>query len=484
MKDEKETNALSDEMDDVLESSLDKSGNYEQEKLNDELEKLAETFRSELKKAKEQGEVKVSDNEIVDENDVVIPKEELCECCGERRKDTSVSPNYEYCSECRELMKRYPLNFSSVVVALAIIVVAVFGVTGFISDFSGYNSAMIANKADKENKKFSAVEYYVEACSFFEEKEIVPKKLYRDSAENVFLTLPEGVNSLNQVSEIIDLALSDFESKLPIYNGYENLRDKSLTMYNTFNGFYAILNNEEYRDLSADDKDKVLKIYKEIGDLIGKEFTIKSMTGEDVTVVYDEAAVLFSQFMFAYSYDEHEKAYECLKTLNELYPEYISMYGYELAILEIQSGNFKEANSLADKLVINNAEDSSPYNIYTYSYRMKGNYKKSLEYAEKGLEINNADTDLYRQKAITLLLQGDIKEAQKEIEKGISSGEYAVMYYTYLVIANEAGDVEKVAEIQKILDDAQVETPEKIQKYLDGKLSYKKLFTEGTGDIQ
>ncbi|MBQ4543068.1 MAG: hypothetical protein IJA19_02740, partial [Clostridia bacterium] len=150
MKDEKETNALSDEMDDVLESSLDKSGNYEQEKLNDELEKLAETFRSELKKAKEQGEVKVSDNEIVDENDVVIPKEELCECCGERRKDTSVSPNYEYCSECRELMKRYPLNFSSVVVALAIIVVAVFGVTGFISDFSGYNSAMIANKADKE----------------------------------------------------------------------------------------------------------------------------------------------------------------------------------------------------------------------------------------------------------------------------------------------------------------------------------------------
>ena len=227
-----------------------------------------------------------------------------------------------------------------------------------------------------------------------------------------------------------------------------------------------------------------MKIYKEIGDLIGKEFTIKSMTGEDVTVVYDEAAVLFSQFMFAYSYNEHEKAYECLKTLNELYPEYISMYGYELAILEIQSGNFKEANSLADKLVINNAEDSSPYNIYTYSYRMKGNYKKSLEYAEKGLEINNADTDLYRQKAITLLLQGDIKEAQKEIEKGISSGEYAVMYYTYLVIANEAGDVEKVAEIQKILDDAQVETPEKIQKYLDGKLSYKKLFTEGTGDIQ
>ncbi len=484
MKDEKEMQFEENENEEALESSLDKSDNYEQETLNDELEKLAETFRTELKKAKEQGEVKVSENEVVDENDNVIPKEELCECCGERRKDTSVSQNYAYCSECRELMKRYPLNFSSVVVALAIILVAVFGVAGFVSDFSGYNSAKIANDADRENKKFSAVEYYVDACSFFEEKELVPKKLYRDSAENIFSTLPEGVASFNQVSEIIDLALSDFEAKLPIYNGYENLRDKSLTMYNTFNAFYAILNNIEYQNLSVDDKDTISKVYKETGDLIGKELTIKSMTGEDITVVYDEAAVLFSQFMFAYSYEEFDKAYDCLKKLNELYPEHISMFGYELAILEIQSGNFKEANSLADKLIVNNAEDSSPYGIYTYSYRMKGNYKKSLEYAEKGFEINKEDSDLYRQKAITLLLQGEAKEAQKVIEEGSSLGEYAVMYYTYLIIANEAGDTDKVAEIQEILDDAQVETPEKVQKYLDGKLSYKKLFTEGTGDIQ
>jgi len=484
LKDEKEMQFEENENEEALESSLDKSDNYEQETLNDELEKLAETFRTELKKAKEQGEVKVSENEVVDENDNVIPKEELCECCGERRKDTSVSQNYAYCSECRELMKRYPLNFSSVVVALAIILVAVFGVAGFVSDFSGYNSAKIANDADRENKKFSAVEYYVDACSFFEEKELVPKKLYRDSAENIFSTLPEGVASFNQVAEIIDLALSDFEAKLPIYNGYENLRDKSLTMYNTFNAFYAILNNIEYQNLSVDDKDTILKVYKETGDLIGKELTIKSMTGEDITVVYDEAAVLFSQFMFAYSYEEFDKAYDCLKKLNELYPEHISMFGYELAILEIQSGNFKEANSLADKLIVNNAEDSSPYGIYTYSYRMKGNYKKSLEYAEKGLEINKEDSDLYRQKAITLLLQGEAKEAQKVIEEGSALGEYAVMYYTYLIIANEAGDTDKVTEIQKILDDAQVETPEKVQKYLDGKLSYKKLFTEGTGDIQ
>ena len=64
----------------------------------------------------------------------------------------------------------------------------------------------------------------------------------------------------------------------------------------------------------------------------------------------------------------------------------------------------KFVDPIADKLIVNNAEDSSPYGIYTYSYRMKGNYQKSLEYAEKGLSLNSEDSDLYRQKAITLLL--------------------------------------------------------------------------------
>ena len=484
MKDEKEMNASQNEKDEALESSLDKSENYEHEQLNDELEKLAQTFRAELKKAKEQGEVKISENEIVDENDNLIPQEELCECCGERRKDKSVSENYAYCTECRELMKHYPINVSSLVVALAVIAVAVFAVMGFVSDFSGYNSAKLAKNADSENKKFSAVEYYVESASFFEEKDVVPKKLYKESANNIFTTLPQGVRSFYEVSEIIDLAISDFEAKLPIYNGYKNLRDQALIMYNSFNAFYTILNNSEYANLDPEDKATIEKVYKEIGDLVGKELTIESMTGEEVTVVYDEASVLFSQFMFAYSYSEYEKAYECLKTLDKIAPDFISMYGYELAIIEIQYGNYKTANELAKKLALNNAEDSSPYAIYSYSERMKGDLEDSIEQADKGIALDKENSDLYRQKAISLLLQGKNKEALKVIEEGTSYGEYAVMYYTYLVIATEAGDTEKVEEIKKILEEAKVETPEKIQKYLDGKLSYKKLFTEGTGDIE
>ena len=106
MKDEKEMNASAEKSNEELEATLDKTEEYAEDELHDELEKLAETFRNELNKAKEQGAVKIGEVAVVDENNNVIPKEELCECCGERRKDLSVSANYQYCSECRERMKR------------------------------------------------------------------------------------------------------------------------------------------------------------------------------------------------------------------------------------------------------------------------------------------------------------------------------------------------------------------------------------------
>jgi len=484
LKDEKEINASSEKSNEEIESELDKTENYEEEQLKDELEKLAETFRTELEKAKEQGAVKISENEVVDEHNNIIPKEELCECCGERKKDTSVSQNYAYCKECRELMKHYPINFVSVIIALAVILVAALGVSGFITDFDGYNNAYLARKADSENKKNSAVEYYDAAISFFDEMDVVPKKLYKDSAIDVFSTLPKGVASFKDVSERINNALFEFEAKLPLYKSYKDLSDNALIMYDTFNAFYAILGNTEYSNITVDDKDKINEIYNEIGALTDKEYTIESLNGNKETVTYDKSAILFSQFMFAYTYSDYDKAYECLKTLWETAPEFIQMYGYELAIIEVQYGNYKDAVKVADAMKVNNAEDSSPYVIYAYNERMKGNNEKAIKNVESGLLIDGTNPDLYRQKGIALMLEGEIDEAIKVLETGLSYGEYGVLYYTYLVAVTEKGDEEKIKTINDALEKAELKAPERVQKYLDGKLTLKQLFAEGTGDIE
>lgn len=484
LNDEKEMNTPSEKSNEELESALDKTENYKDEQLEDELEKLAETFRTELKKAKEQGGVKVSDNEVVDENNNTIPKEELCECCGERKKDTTISANYAYCKECRELMKRYPLSLASVFVALVMVALAVVGVINFTNDFDGYNSVRLAKVADSENKKFSAVEYYDEAIAFFDDKEVVAKKLYKDSAINVFSTLPDGVASFKDVSSRIDEALSDFEAKLPIYKGYKDLSDNALLMYDSFNAFYAILSNTEYSSVTPDDKEMVSAIYNEIGELADKEHTIESLTGEEITANYNNAAVLFSQFMFAYTYDDFDSAYECLNLLWEAYPEYIQMFGYELAIIEVQYGNYKNATKLADAIKANNAEDSSPYVIYAYNKRMQGDLDKAIKNVDTGLSIDETNSDLYRQKGIALMLDGKLDEAIETLETGLSYGEYGVLYYTYLVALTEAEDEEKIKTVNETLKNAGLKAPERVQQYLDGKLTCKQLFMEGTGDIE
>ncbi len=483
MKDEKEMNS-SNENEESLEASLDKTEDYEQNQLNDELEKLAETFRVELKKAKESGEIKVSDNEVVDENDNAIPEEELCECCGERRKDKTISESYEYCEVCRERMKRYPINFASVIIAISVILVSVLGVTGFISDFSGYNLAKSARDCDKKSEISTAISFYDSSIAFFEDKDIVPKALYKDSAVDVFAVLPQGVVSFYDVSQRVEKALSDFEAKLPIYNGYEELRNKALIMYDTYYAFYTILRNDEYADFDPENKEMINDIYAEVGKLNGQEYTIESMSGEKEKVTYDETMILFSQYMFLSAYGDYNQAYECIKQIREKYPEYIQMYGYDLATIEIQYGNYKTAIELADALKANNAEDSSPYILYAYKERMAGEHEKAIEFVNQGLKVDAEATELYRQKAIALLLMGKKDEALKEIKTAFECEQYGVLYFTYLVIATEAGAEEQVEEITKIIEESGLETPEKIQKYLDGKLSYKKLFTEGTGDIE
>ncbi len=485
MKDEKEMNASPEKSNEELEATLDKTDEYAEEELHDELEKLAETFRNELNKAKEQGSVKIGDVAVVDEHNNVIPQEELCECCGERRKDTSVSANYQFCSECREKMKRYPISLVSVFIAVVVIVIAIAGVGGFITDFSGYNSARLAKNAESENKKFSAVEYYDKAISFFDENDVVAKKLYKDSASVVFDTLPSGVASFNEVAERLENSVTEFEAKLPIYKSYKDLRDKALVMYNTFSAFYTTLNNVEYGTFDEDDKETIKKVYDDIGALADKEFTIDSMTGgDDETVTYDKAGVLFSQFMFAYAYGDYDSAYEAIGALWENYPEYIQMFGYEFAVIEIQSGNYKNALKIAEAVKANNAEDSSPYVVYAYCERMKGNFDKAIKYSEDGIALDSQNPDLYRQKGIALMLKGDYSGAKKEFETGLSISEYGVLYYTYLVALNELGDTETFEEIKSVLDNAGLTAPEKIQDYLDGKITVKQIFMEGTGDVE
>jgi len=53
-----------------------------------------------------------------------------------------------------------------------------------------------------------------------------------------------------------------------------------------------------------------------------------------------------------------------------------------------------------------------------------------------------------------------------------------------LVVENELGNKDEVKQVKKDLKEVSLEITERVDDYLDGKMTAKQLFTEGVGDVQ
>ena len=346
MKDENKLNDGTKEEIFLEKKSAEK--NYSDNQLNDELEKLAQTFREELKKAQE-----LSDEEFIEAyaDDLgIIPEEELCECCGERRKDKSRGANYQYCSVCRDNMKIYPLGIPNILVAVALVVLSVVSVMLFCTDFYGYDLMYKAEKAEKDKKLNSAITYYDTAIQEFSEGGITPRRAYLNSAETIYKTMDNGSNSMYEVAEKVDVALSDFGKKLPLFASSVAMQTESLVLYGTMQEFYNIISDEKYADYSSEKTDMYKEIMAQIEALVDKEISGVSLDGKTTQMLTtNEGMVRFCQYMFAYVSENYDDSYKYMVMTAELEPDFLWLYAYELGIVEAQTGDVSKAKELTKK---------------------------------------------------------------------------------------------------------------------------------------
>ena len=294
MKDEKKLREQNKE--DIVTEKHSGESSYSEESLHDELEKLAETFRQELKKAQEMSDEEFE--EVYADELGVISAEELCACCGEKRRDKRFGENYEYCADCRKAMCKYPLSIQGVLVAIVMVGLAIFSVVGFVNDFSDYRLVYKAEKCRAEKKLVSAVSYYDSAIATLIEDDIIPKRVLLKCAETAYETMDGGTSSMSYISSLIEAAVTEFESKLPIYNGVMKLYDENKLMYATMQEFYKLIQNEKYSKYEPGNEELYKEIMKEIEALIDKEVTVTSFDGKTSQLVKsDEAIVRFCQTM-------------------------------------------------------------------------------------------------------------------------------------------------------------------------------------------
>ncbi len=474
---------------DNFSSAIDKSQDYSNKALDDELEKLAQTFRQELKKAQAMTEEELVKSGIViqqyEDDEGAIPKEELCKCCGEQRRDKNYGENYEYCIACREAMRRYPLSVPGIITLAAMVFIAVVSVFSFAADYNIYNTVRQGDKYLSENKLYSALDSYEGAISAFNDENVLAENLYYKNIKILYHSMPDGIYAMSNITSKIETVLSDIESKIPLYSSYVDMHKEVQVLYGTLNEFYAMLNDEKYAEYDFKDEEQYKETMTEIGSIIDKQVTVTSLDKKTSELVpASEVIVRYCQYMFAYANGHYADSYQYMNKVSELEPSYLWLYAYELGMAELQKGNKEKAQFLADALYESNSELPDAFALQSIICRLSGNIDSAIEWAEKGIEVSSENTELYRIKAMAYAADGDFESAKKIIDEVLETDNYGMLTMTAMVVENELGNKDRVKELKDIMKENNVEISEKTQKYLKGKVSAQDMFTKGTGDVE
>lgn len=441
---------------------------YNKNDLNSELERLAELFKEELKNQGELGE------DVLRDSQGIIYEDEVCECCGERRK----AKNSDFCKPCQEAMRKYPLSLPMVIVALVMIAFCVVSVLDFSQDFEGYYIARRAKTAADDKEMYTAIELYQTSIDYFAESGFNTKELKFECVD----AMCDVMIASEDILTTLEGALSESEARLPVYNKRVEQYDELYVLNKTMEKMLDIYNDEAYATAKEDDE-VYAQAMNAIGSLVDLEIAVPSLDGEPRKYKGNEAAVRYCQYTYAYLMGHSDDVYYYVHEVYRIAPQYLCMYGYDLGVVSAQSGDYKTALDVAAALYELNVEDSTSYCIYSMVSRMKGNYDEAITWAEKGLGINTEDAELMRHKAMAYAAKGDFETAKTAIDEAIAVGGTDLTYAVSLVIENELGNTEEVDSIKAMYEDAGIDIQARVQEYLDGDLTATELFTEGTGDV-
>jgi tetratricopeptide (TPR) repeat protein len=249
--------------------------------------------------------------------------------------------------------------------------------------------------------------------------------------------------------------------------------------------FYEVVSNEKYVDFDNMSDKLYEQVMTEIGSIIDSQVSVLSKDGETTVMLpANEAMVRFCQYMYAYSAGRYDDSYLYMKKVFETEPSYLWLYAYELGLVELQKGNYEDAEFYADAMLNVNVEASDGYSLKSTIARVKGDTDAALAFAEKGLSYDSSNIELVRAKAIAYAASGDFENAKKMVDEAMSVTSYGMLHMTAAVIENELGNKDAVESYLNELEQNDLELSEKLQSYFDGEITAVQVFTEGTGDVE
>lgn len=494
-------------MDDRKEQENGVQPENEAQALHDELETLAKVFQEELNRAKAEAqdvaENGVPDPEILIQeleelpadahtssvSEEVVPQDELCECCGEKRRGTQKYPHSPYCEDCDEGLRRYPFEWLHVVLALVALCVVFFGGYVFANHTDAFVAAAKADKYAREHKLESALEAYVNATDVMKNAGISGELVYN----RTLLTLYR-LGYVNVLDEFTG-EMRPWEFRLPHFYKTKKIVDTSEAMMLTADAASKLVMPYETTPARDIPYDEVLAKLEELKTTEvpvtdttdeAQEGTSKASASvyQPKVKSYDAAMVSFYQYYLALLCEKDmETQIGFLEQIQTAAPDCVWLYGAPLGELYAKSG--RDIEPLCALMEKTNVQDDTPALLRAITLRRQKDYDGAIALCQERVNAGSSMAyEMYRQQSLCYLLTERYAEAYTAANKAYQSSSPSIqLCNTVALAALAAGESAAYDEVKSLLEGSGYTLSEEVTGYRDGTISIENILLEGDYDI-
>ncbi len=444
--------------------------------LETELEGIRDMFQAELDKemnGEENQDILIQELDEIEEEAEESEDEDVgvCECCGERKRDTSFGEDYPYCTECRELMKANPLNPIGIIMAVIVFIAAGFSFGLMAKNSESYIDLLDAQAAYSENRLVDAASVYEQYLSSIADDDNVSMKAVKNTID-----IMEKLGYYSDAETYIDTYFSDFELKLPWNKKYVKIKND----YDVLMASSQLINENFGDALNGGDFDYEASIKKIDGFIEDNKKDGK----------YNQTFLEYAKYLLMLVHEEDDKTQlEQLLKIEEIdegrypwiYLTYImNTYG--------NLGDIENAKKYFDKCTEINSQELMVYNAYANAIRFSENpdADRILEIARDAAAKASQSSypTYYRIYAVGYLMKGDSEKALNNMMQYLQNCQQRVEdinLYALCCLAQK--DKDGYNEAKQTLETYGYKIGSSVEKYRKGKMTLEQVLLEKGGDV-
>ena len=454
-----------------------------------ELEGIRDMLQQELDKGGEEPLIQELDETAAEEE---IPEEDRCQCCGEKKRDTSRGEDYPYCADCRAVMKAAPLRVPAVLLLLLTFILAgasLYFTSLYLEDYS----LLLEGETHYEARELSdAMESFY---SYFSKKQGADLLGPTDFADAYSITAAKHLTDcfvqmgyLSNANDIVTTFLGEKALQRPWNKKYLAMTQDFENLQTTSSAITALMQDVLYYGVTDID-------YKERDEQLQALLTEQD---EDGNPKYNAAFVEFYRYVLLdLQKAKPEEMLKQLQTVQQLDGnEHEWLYLPTMADLAAKAGDEALTKQYADACLAINKQDTYAYRAMAnvYRFQKEPDTEKMLAVAEEAqnqlTDANSVEPVYYEIEAVAYLLQGDYKQAMQAMEaymnKPVSNGmpAYSVSACNLYALCSVLCDSQEgYDEMASVFASAGKEPSALIKQYQEGKITLIELLQNDGGEF-